>query len=118
MSKKILVIDDEPEIVTVLRMRLESQKYSVVAANDGIEGLKKVSEEKPDLIILDILMPRMDGFTFLLELKKVHPDHAVPVIVLTAKEMMSDLFKLEGVHDYVLKPFEADDLLARIRKYI
>jgi len=118
MAKKILIIDDEPDLVTVLRARLESQKFAVVTAGDGVEGLKKVEEEHPDLIILDVLMPRMDGFTFILELKKNPETKMIPVIVLTAKEMMSDLFKLEGVPDYIVKPFNVEELLARVKKYI
>lgn len=89
-----------------------------MTAADGLEGLKKVKAEKPDLILLDILMPRMDGFTFLLELRKDEKAHNIPVIVLTAKEMMQDLFKMEGISDYLVKPFEAEDLLARVQKYI
>jgi len=118
MAKRILIIDDEPDLVAVLKVRLESQHYEVTSAGDGFEGLKKVEQAVPDLIILDVLMPRMDGFTFILELKKNEKFKHIPIIVLTAKEKMSDLFKIEGVPDYVVKPFEVDDLMARVRKYV
>lgn len=118
MTKKILIIDDNPELVTILKMRLEKEGYPVVSAEDGMMGLKKAKEERPDLILLDVLMPNMDGFSFLLELRKVPELASLPVIVLTAKKMMGDLFKLEGVRDYILKPFDKDDLLAKVKRYI
>jgi DNA-binding response OmpR family regulator len=118
MAKRILVIDDEPDLVAVLKVRLETQGYEVDSAGDGFEGLKKVEQSSPDLIILDVLMPRMDGFTFILELKKNDKHKHIPVIVLTAKEMMSDLFKIEGVPDYIVKPFEVDELMAKVKKHV
>lgn len=121
MPKKILVIDDEPELVKAMKIRLESEGYDVIAAYDGEEGLKKTEEETPDLIVLDIMMPKMDGYTTLQELKKKHSNSnkpLPPVIVLTAKDKMKDLFALEGVEDYVVKPFENQDLLNRIGRLL
>ena len=118
MAKKILVIDDEPELVKALKIRLESEGYEVIAAYDGEEGIMKAREENPDLIVLDIMMPRMDGFTTLKELKKRYTKKnrpLPPVIVLTAKPKMQDLFATEGIKDYVVKPFEHQDLLDRIK---
>src|SRR3989338_1841917 len=103
MNKKILVIDDEPEMTELLKSRLESQSYEIITAHDGEEGLEKARYEKPDLIILDVLMPKMDGYTFVRELKVEEATKGIPVIVLTAKRRMQDLFKLEGIHDYILK---------------
>ena len=118
MSKKILVVEDEPEVVKMIKSRLEANDYSVTSAFDGVEGLKQVGAEKPDLIILDVMMPKMDGFTFLKELKHKFSHQTIPVIVLTAKAEMKDLFEMEGVVDYVIKPYEAKDLLERIQKYL
>jgi len=81
-------------------------------------GLKKAREAHPDLILLDVLMSSMDGFRFVLEVKKVPELGSLSVIILTAKKMMEDLFQLEGIRDYILKPFEKDELLAKIKKYI
>lgn len=121
VKKRILVVDDEPELVKALKIRLESARYEVITAHDGEEGIMKAREENPDLIILDIMMPKMDGFTTLKELKKrcKESDKPLPpVIVLTAKEKMQDLFAIEGVKDYVVKPFEHQDLLDRIVKLL
>lgn len=117
-KKKILVIDDEPDIVNLVKMRLEANNYQVCTASDGEEGLKKAESEKPDLIILDIMMPKKDGYTFLLEAKKKGLIDNTPVITLTARPKMKELFKPEGVKDYILKPFEAQELLEKINKYL
>ena len=69
MKKTILVVDDEPDVLTFLKKRLEAHNYKVITANDGIEGLKKARESKPDIILLDIIMPNKDGFTMLSELR-------------------------------------------------
>ncbi|MBI4431754.1 MAG: response regulator [Candidatus Omnitrophica bacterium] len=124
MGKKILLIDDEEDILTTLSIRLESQGYTVVMARDGIEGLESIKNDKPDLIILDIMMPNMGGYQMLQKLKEISNQHGVsrlkpPVIVLTAKgEGVRDLFEMEGIADYVIKPFESKDLLDRIKKVI
>ena len=119
MAKKILVVDDEPELVKALKIRLESAGYEVIPAYDGEEGIMKAREENPDLIVLDIMMPKMDGFTTLKELKKRSKNKPLPpVIVLTAKPKMQDLFATEGIKDYVVKPFEHQDLLDRIDKLL
>ncbi len=118
MPKKILVIDDDPVISELLKNRLEKQNYSVVVAHNGEEGLVRFKSESPDLIILDIKMPKMDGYTFLLEFKKAIDVKTVPIIVLTNKDTMQDLFKLEGVRDYILKPFKMEELLKKIEGYL
>jgi len=119
MAKKtILLIDDEPELVQMVRLRLESNDYAVISALDGKEGMQKAMAEKPDLIILDILMPNKDGYTFLREAKADEILKKIPVIILTAKSGMKDLFALEGVNDYILKPFDTKELLNTIKKHI
>lgn len=115
-EKKILVIDDEPELVKMVKMRLEANNYEVITALDGQEGLEKTRSEKPDLILLDILMPNKDGYTFVKEVKVDESIKHIPIIVLTAKPGMKDLFGIEGIKDYIVKPFEDKELLEKIKK--
>lgn len=118
MAKKILIVDDEPDFITMVRMRLEANGYEVIDAPDGEAGFKKAKQEKPDLILLDIMMPKKDGYTVLRELKAEDATKSIPVIVLTAKTGMKDLFKIEGIDDYVIKPFDPQDLLLRIKRAV
>ena len=115
-KKKILVVDDEPTVLKVLRRRLESKDYEVITAQDGLEGLEKALEQRPDLVISDIMMPTMDGYTFIKKLKAKPEFSRIPIIILTAKEKMQDLFLFEGIKecDYVVKPFESEELLQKI----
>ncbi|MFH1768401.1 MAG: response regulator [Candidatus Omnitrophota bacterium] len=117
-KKKILLIDDEPQLVNVVKTRLEDKNYHVITAFDGEEGLRKVKEELPDLIVVDIIMPNMDGYTFVKELRADSQTKQIPVIVLTGRDKMKDLFEIEGIKDYVVKPFEGDKLLEKIEKYL
>ena len=118
MAKKILIIDDDPTLTKMLDTFLSAHDFAVGIAPDGEEGIAKVKEEQPDLIILDVQMPKMNGYTFMFELKKVHSGRNVPVIVLTAKEGMAEIFKVEGVKEYITKPFQPEVLLTNIKKYI
>ncbi len=118
MPKSILVVDDDPTLVKVVKPFLESQDYSVTIANNGEEGLEKVTEKLPNLIVLDVQMPKMNGYTFVFELKKIKNADKIPVIVLTSKEGMSEIFKLEGVKEYILKPFKPEVLLQAINKHL
>lgn len=118
MNKKILVVEDEPLIVNMVKHRLEKHHFDVVEAFEGEEGLEKAKNEKPDLIILDIIMPKMDGYTFVKKLKRDEDTRNIPIIILTAWEKMEDLFLQEGIKDYLVKPFKAEELLARIHKYL
>ena len=116
MNKKILVIDDEEDVLKLLKMRLEGYHFDVITAADGEEGLNKSAAEKPDLIIVDVMMPKMDGYTFAREMKANPAVKDIPIIVLTAKEGLKDLFEMEGVSDYITKPYEVKDLLDKIHK--
>ncbi len=118
--KKILIIDDEPDIVKIIQKQFMASHYEVITALDGEEGLEKAEREKPDLIILDIMMPKMDGYTFTRELHtKISSGRVTtPIIVLTAKEKMQDLFEIEGVKEYIVKPFDPAELLEKVKKYI
>ena len=113
-AKHILVADDETQLALALKIRLQSQGYTVTTASNGQQALEEVRRAKPDLIILDVLMPVMDGYSCLRELNIKLGRDKVPIIILTARERMKDLFELEGIADYVIKPFDHEDLLIRI----
>lgn len=115
MAKKILVIDDDPHIVELLKSRLTASSYLVVTAHDGEAGLVQVEKEHPDLIICDVLMPKMDGYTFVRTLKRQDVGRAIPIIMLTAKDKMKDLFEIEGVRDYMVKPYRPEELMKKVR---
>jgi len=113
-GKKILIAEDEEQLGLAVKIRLQSRGYQVVVASDGQAALELAQREKPDLVILDVAMPVMDGYTCLRELNVRFGRGKLPVIILTAKDRMKDLFELEGIEDYVLKPFDHEDLLLRI----
>ena len=116
----ILAVDDTPENLEILRMRLEAQGYEVAEAADGEEGLARAQELKPDLILLDIMMPKRDGISVVRELKQDPDLRAIPVILVTAKADTKDV--IEGLDaggdDYLTKPFEHSALLARVRSML
>jgi CheY-like chemotaxis protein len=117
-KKKILVVDDEVELVELVKIRLEANGYEVVMANSGLEGLSKASSESPNLIVLDIGMAEMDGYTVLQKLKEDEKTKDIPVIMLTAYAKMQSLFEMEGISDYIVKPFDPQDFLARVDKVL
>jgi len=114
MPKTILVIDDEPKIVEICRDYLNAAGYAVVTADDGPKGLATARREKPDLIVLDLMLPGMDGLDVCREIRR---EGNTPIIMLTARVAESDkLVGLElGADDYLTKPFSARELVARIR---
>lgn len=114
MTETILVVDDQSSVRTLLKDYLTSQGYRVVTANDGQEALFVARHEHPNLVLLDIMMPKMDGYQFLSAFRR---ENQVPVIVLSAKEEETDtVLGLElGADDYVIKPFRMRELLARVR---
>ncbi len=114
MKSKILVVDDEEDIRVLIGFYLEKEGFEMIEASDGAEALKKVENEYIDLAIVDVMMPVMDGFTFVEEMKEFKD---IPVIMLTAKSQSADKlrgFSL-GIDDYVTKPFDADELMARVK---
>ncbi len=119
-KKKILVVDDEMELVELMKIRLEASGYEVVKAYDGQEGLDTAKLEKPDLILLDIMMPKMDGYKVCALLKKDARFQKIPVILFSAKAQKedADLAREVGADLYITKPFEASVLLANIQKLI
>ncbi|MBI5946410.1 MAG: response regulator transcription factor [Chloroflexi bacterium] len=114
MPKKILLIDDEPEIVEISRDYFKSAGYDVVTAKDGLIGLQTARREKPDLIVLDLMMPEMDGLDFC---RAIRRESDVPIIMLTARVEETDkLIGLEiGADDYITKPFSPRELVARVK---
>ena len=114
VGKKILVVDDEQQLAMAVKIRLQSRGYEVVTAPDGKKGLEMLEQEHPDLVLLDVLMPVMDGYSCLREINARIGRGKLPIIVLTARDRMKDLFELEGIEDYVIKPFDHEDLLMRI----
>ncbi len=118
-QKKILVVDDDLTVVTLLQSVLVSQGHEVLTAMDGEEGLEKYKNFGADIIILDILMPKMDGYTFVLEFKKMGGNlKRTPIIIVTSRDSMQDIFKIEGINDYIVKPFKTEDLLRKINKHL
>jgi len=120
MGKKILVIDDERDLVETLTYRLEAFGYEVLTAYDGQEGLDKAREERPDLILLDVMMPKMDGYQVCRMLKFDEEFKSIPIIMLTARGQDSDRETGEtvGADEYVTKPFEANDLTNKIKELL
>jgi len=115
---KILIVDDDCDFQQLLEFDLKKQGYEIVTANNGEEGLTQAEATNPDLIILDIKMPKMDGYTFVRMLKKEAKTKNTPLIVLTSYEPMKDMFKLEGVKDYFVKSADITSLLAAIQKQL
>ncbi len=113
---KILVVDDEPDIVLSLQDRLEVNDYEVVTAGNGVEGLQKAVQEKPDVILLDVIMPIMDGQEMLEALRKQPGGDFSSVIMLTAQNQTYDFARANvyGVDDYIVKPFDLNELLEKI----
>ncbi|PYJ85851.1 MAG: DNA-binding response regulator [Verrucomicrobia bacterium] len=115
MNSRILIIEDELPMRTALKDCLEAEGYRVLTAVEGQSGLERALKEKPDLILLDIMLPKLDGFAVCAELRRV--SIAVPVLMLTAKGQVEDrVTGLDaGADDYLVKPFSTDELLARVR---
>ncbi|WP_225047970.1 response regulator YycF [Lacticaseibacillus kribbianus] len=114
MAKKILVVDDEKPISDIVKFNLNKEGYDVVTAYDGEEALAKVEEEEPDLILLDLMLPKIDGLEVARQVRK---DRDTPIIMLTAKDSEIDkVLGLElGADDYVTKPFSNRELVARVK---
>lgn len=119
MSKKILIIDDEPDFVDMITMRLEANDYTVISAPDGMQGLDAAEDERPDLILLDVMMPGWDGYETLKQLRRKPELLKIPVVMLTAKGESRSIFKAQdmGSTDYLIKPCESQELLDTVKKY-
>jgi two-component system alkaline phosphatase synthesis response regulator PhoP len=117
---KILVIDDENDIVDTVSFMLRSRGYDVITATDGGEGMTKAMLEHPDLVLLDIIMPVMDGFEVCLKLKKDKQTSRLPIIMFTARGDNEAVVKAKnvGADDYIVKPFNLPTLVTKINKLI
>ncbi|NTV29467.1 MAG: response regulator [Candidatus Omnitrophica bacterium] len=116
--KKILVVDDDVNVVKLFQKRLESSGYAVISAADGEDGLRKVREVKPDLVLLDVMMPGMDGFSVVREIKSDPELKSIPVLIVTAKGDLGDIFRMEGVAGIFDKPLQGDEVFAKIRQLV
>lgn len=113
--ERILIVEDEPSMRTILADCLARRGYRVLTAADGVNGLRRATEEKPDLILLDLMMPKLDGYAVCQELRRL--EIRTPILVLTARGRVEDRVRgLDlGADDYLVKPFSRDELLARVR---
>jgi len=121
MNKKmILVVEDEEDTSLFVKDRLEMEGYQVVTAKDGQEGFDKARENLPDLILLDVMMPKMNGYQVCRKLKLNPVTEAIPIIMVTAKAQGADISfgKETGCDDYLTKPFEMDELLKKISRFL
>jgi CheY-like chemotaxis protein len=118
MPKCVLVVDDDPVVIGLVQRTLQDKGYEVMSAQDGQEALEVIKQKIPDLILLDVQMPTMDGYTFIME-KSNDPEIAhLPVIVLTSRNKTEPLFKRHGIKAYLVKPINIQDLLAVIQAVI
>jgi len=120
-NNRILCIEDEAEMVALIRIILGRKGYEVLGASGGEEGLKKVLETKPDLVLLDLMMPDMDGWEVYQQMKADEKTREIPVVVVTAKAQTID--KVLGLHiakvdDYIAKPFSPEELLASVERVL
>ncbi len=116
---KILIVDDNISACNLVKSRLEASGYAVVVAHNGNDGFNMAVNEQPDLILLDVMMPGIDGFTVLRRLRSASGTSGIPVVMLTAKGETDSLMNAVTfrANDYIIKPFKFDDLLKVIQKY-
>ncbi len=118
MKNKVLFVEDEADLTTIVADTLRGQGYEVITAGNGVDGLQKFRSEGADIVIADVMMPRMDGFTMAKEIRKLSP--AVPLLFLTAKSTIDDVeegFEV-GANDYLKKPFELRELIVRMKSLL
>ncbi|HEX2051629.1 MAG TPA: response regulator [Actinomycetota bacterium] len=119
MTKRVLVVEDEDSVRELERLILEQHGYEVVEARDGLEGLAKAEFRRPDLILLDLMMPDVSGGRMFDEMRAHPATSGIPIVVVTGKPDAHEMFDDEiGADDVIMKPFEAERLLARIRHHI
>ena len=118
-GKTILIVDDEPEFIEMIQMRLEANGYTVISAPDGQAGFEMAQSSKPGLILLDVMMPGQDGFETLRKLRGTPATRGVPVVMMTARSESRAILKAQnlGATDYLIKPCESGALLEVVRKH-
>ncbi len=119
MTKKILVIEDEPHISNLVKVILEKNGFEVLQSFVGEEGLNLAVQEKPDLVVLDVMMPNMDGFEVAKRLTGNEDTKDIPIVMLSSAAQFKDKMKGidAGAMDYITKPFDKDELLAKVKEY-
>ena len=119
-QKKILIVEDDPDIRKVLAMRLEINGYSVIEAEDGEQGLDKIKADKPDLVIMDLMMPKIDGFEACRMIRFDDKYKDIPIIVLSALNEQNEREKAieSGADAYFIKPFDLELLLSKIKSFL
>jgi len=120
MAKKIVLAEDEPQIARLVEFKLKKEGYEVICKGNGEEALEVIKAEKPDLILLDIMMPVMDGYVVLRRVKEDENLKGIPVVMLTARAQERDVVKgIDlGADDYIIKPFHPAELLARVKRIL
>ena len=119
-SKKILIVDDEPDLVETVRFPLEEEGYLVLVSYNGEDALHKARKENPDLIVLDIMLPKLDGYKVCRLLKFDERYKHIPILMLTARTQAKDknLGRETGADEYITKPFDIDELVEKIKTYL
>jgi two-component system alkaline phosphatase synthesis response regulator PhoP len=119
-AKKILFVDDEADLIETVRFPLELEGYHVLVSNNGEEALNKTRQEKPDLILLDIMLPKMDGYTICRLLKSDEKYRHIPILMLTARSQERDrqTAMQMGADEYITKPFDIDEVIRKIKSYL
>ncbi|MGB2706079.1 MAG: response regulator [Candidatus Omnitrophota bacterium] len=120
MAKKVLVVDDEPDVLKIVGFRLKSAGYEIKKASDGQEALDLIKKDRPDLVLLDLRMPVMDGYEVCRRIKSDENLKDIPVIFLTASSgaTIKDKAYEYKADDYIIKPFEPEELLRKVKKFI
>jgi CheY-like chemotaxis protein len=118
MAKKILIVDDDPVGVALMDSRLTKAGYDVIIERNGQGGLARVKKDRPDALILDIEMPEMNGYTFIIEMKKDEAIKDTPVIVQTSHEENRAVFARRGITHYLVKPINFDVLFAKLKEVV
>ena len=120
MAKKIVLAEDEPQIARLVEFKLKKEGYEVTWKTNGEEALEAIRKEKPDLILLDIMMPVMDGYEVLRRIREDENLKSIPVVMLTARAQERDVVKGidMGADDYIAKPFHPAELLARVKRIL
>ena len=117
MEKKILIVDDEKAIVDILNYNLSNEGYKTVEAYDGEQAIEMAEKEKPDLILLDVMLPKKDGFSVC---KEIRQKNNIPIIMVTARSQLEDkaIGEETGVNEYITKPFELDAIVKKVEEYL
>jgi DNA-binding response OmpR family regulator len=120
VSATILVVDDDPVILQLLQVNFEMEGFTVITAADGKEGVERTRLDRPDIVVSDVMMPRMSGLELVAELKADPDTASIPVLLLTAKAQQTDVVDglAQGADDYVTKPFEPLDLVDRVNRLL